>query len=432
MAMAESYQFKAQPRPVEPRAAYRDDTAPLNIMQDRRVVRGNTYAALVLPQQKEAAEIQQQRDAQRRRLLRANQTRKRAGTPEPVMGRKHSDVQTDSYLEELTERTVEFEAETQTDFLLDRPQSPLFLPAKVGVDCHTQVVHGDLFDFDREVEPVLEVLVGKTLEHGMMEVLEEEELASIRRRQALFEQTRHAELLDVQRMEAAEKRREDEKMRRFAQEKARAEEEYAAFKKAHSRATARNYLSGLGRKCLNLLEGEGLFNDKVQVAVETDFLPWLINSVVTGIDGVRERQAIMDETVTSVLAARAKPHQVAIEKEKKRRDLLEFAEKQYRKTLDEELALRAKKKEREAAEAKRMVEWDEFIDPVAIPEGTPFKFGGLEEGGLVKLVTDGSEEEPQTMGLGGPEPDALQAKIEAAVKEQTEVGGVVMVYVTGE
>ena len=38
----------------------------------------------------------------------------------------------------------------------------------------------------------------------------------------------------MQRMEAAEKRREDEKMRRFAQEKARAEEEYAAFKKARS------------------------------------------------------------------------------------------------------------------------------------------------------------------------------------------------------
>ena len=26
----------------------------------------------------------------------------RPGTPEPVLGRKHSDVQTDSYLEELT------------------------------------------------------------------------------------------------------------------------------------------------------------------------------------------------------------------------------------------------------------------------------------------------------------------------------------------
>jgi len=265
----------------------------------------------------------------------------------------------------------------------------------------------------------------------MMEVLEEEELASIRRRQALFEQTRHAELLDVQRMEAAEKRREDEKMRRFAQEKARAEEEFAAFKKAHSRATARNYLSGLGRKCLNLLEAEGLFADKVQVAVETDFLPWLINSVVTGIDGVRERQKIMDETVTTVLDTMAKPHQKALIKEKERRDLLEAAEKRYRATLDEELSLKANKKAREAAEAKRMVEWDEFIDPVAIPEGTPFKFLGIEEGGIVKIQAEG-EEEPQQVGLGGEAPDALQATIDALVKEQAETGGVVMVYTTGE
>ena len=33
-----------------------------------------------------------------------------------VFGRKHTDIQTDSYLEELTERVVEFESETQTDF----------------------------------------------------------------------------------------------------------------------------------------------------------------------------------------------------------------------------------------------------------------------------------------------------------------------------
>jgi hypothetical protein len=45
---------------------------------------------------------------------------------------------------------------------------------------------------------------------------------------------------------------------------------------------------------------------------------------------------------------------------------------------------------------------------------------------------EGGEEEAPTFALGGPEPEALQAKIEALVKEQTEVGGVVMVYVTGE
>merc|ERR1719446_224307 len=127
------------------------------------------------------------------------------------------DMQTDSYLEELTERTVEFEAETQTDFLLDRPPSPLFMPAKIGVDVDTQIEEGELFDFDTEVEPVLEVLVGKSLEQGMMEVLEEEELDSLRRHQEEFERKRNAEMLEVQRMEAAEKRRQDEMERRMTQ-----------------------------------------------------------------------------------------------------------------------------------------------------------------------------------------------------------------------
>lgn len=42
------------------------------------------------------------------------------------------DVQTDTYLEELTGRTTEFEAETQTDAALDRHDDPLWMPASVG------------------------------------------------------------------------------------------------------------------------------------------------------------------------------------------------------------------------------------------------------------------------------------------------------------
>merc|ERR1719181_2128989 len=106
----DSQQFVSKPQAVGTRQKYRGDETDgteRNIMHDRRVVRGNTYASLVMPQQ-DMAEIQKQ---------------KRVGTPEAVMGRKHIDIQTDSYLEELTERTVEFEAETQTDFLLDRPPS---------------------------------------------------------------------------------------------------------------------------------------------------------------------------------------------------------------------------------------------------------------------------------------------------------------------
>ena len=37
-----------------------------------------------------------------------------------------------------------------------------------------------LFDFDLEVKPMLEVLVGKTIEQSLLEVMEEEELANLR------------------------------------------------------------------------------------------------------------------------------------------------------------------------------------------------------------------------------------------------------------
>merc|ERR1719343_1919897 len=260
----EVQQFASAPQAVSSKGRYRDpnDDARKNLMHDKRVVRGNTYASVVQPQQ-DMAQVQKQRDAQRRRLMRAGQTQQRAGTPEPVPGRKHMDIQTDSYLEELTERTIEFEAETQTDINLDRPVSPLFMPAKIGVDIETQIVEGELFDFDVECEPVLEVLVGKTLEQSMMEVLEEEELESLKRHQEDFEKRRNTELAEVQRMEAAEKRRHDEMERRKEQQAAQRELDLSTMRKVASRSIAAAHLASLKDRAMAHLLDSGCFADSV-------------------------------------------------------------------------------------------------------------------------------------------------------------------------
>ena len=60
-------------------------------------------------------------------------------------------MQTDSYLEQLTDTVAEAEMFTQTDPFRDRPSTPLFIPAKAGLDATTQIEAGDLFDFDFEV-----------------------------------------------------------------------------------------------------------------------------------------------------------------------------------------------------------------------------------------------------------------------------------------
>ena len=52
----------------------------------------------------------------------------------------------------------EHEVETQTDEFLDRPASPLFIPMKTGVDKDTQILEGDLFDFELEVRFILFVM----------------------------------------------------------------------------------------------------------------------------------------------------------------------------------------------------------------------------------------------------------------------------------
>lgn len=63
-------------------------------------------------------------------------------TPEAVDGRRHIDIQTDVYLEELIDTVPESDNGTQTDAFLDRPPTPLYVPQKTGLDAATQILQG--------------------------------------------------------------------------------------------------------------------------------------------------------------------------------------------------------------------------------------------------------------------------------------------------
>lgn len=301
MSQSAAYSFSADPRAVAPRkkAKYRQenqydelDAAPGNIMYDPRVVRGSTFAARVVPQEDQRASM---RKKPRKRQAPRRSNNQRPSTPEAVDGRKHIDVQTDDYLEELTDRPPERDQETQTDVLMDRPPSPLFMPAKTGVDKDTQIEPGDLFDFDVEVEPILEVLVGKTMEQSMDEVLEEEELNNIRSHKARFEQQRNVELAEVQRLEAEAKRRAAEKERRLAQERLRVQQEEEVMEKVAARGFAKNFLSDLHNSVFEKLIESGHFYDPVAQEVEEQFMPWLHSAVQEELKNVGVAQQLIGD-----------------------------------------------------------------------------------------------------------------------------------------
>lgn len=80
-----------------------------------------------------------------------------------------------------------------------------YLPGKNGLGKETQIWDGDLFDFDYEVEPILQVLLGKTLELSRMEVLEEEELKIMKQQQEHYARLKREEMEEIHRLEEKER-----------------------------------------------------------------------------------------------------------------------------------------------------------------------------------------------------------------------------------
>lgn len=329
---------------------YRDEndeevSEHLNLMQDPRVRRGNTYAAEVM-----TSSAKKDMRASKKGSRRANRgpPLRRSSTPPPVEGRVHMDMQTEEFLEELTDRPVEVDAETQTLAFMDRPKSPLFVPAKTGQDVDTQIMPGDLFDFDLEVEPILEVLVGKTMHVAMLELMQEEELEAIRQQQEEFESIRNVELSEVQRLEAEARRKAEERDRRVAQEKQRIIDRKALEEKVAARAFANQYLSSLHEGVFDDLQDEGFFFDPVRKEVEDVFMPDLIGSISTRSNAFDAARSVMSELVTN---ARALARTFGQDSQRLRRELAEklAAEAEAKRLADEEA-------ERLAAEAAAAAE----------------------------------------------------------------------------
>ncbi|XP_060796662.1 radial spoke head protein 3 homolog [Neoarius graeffei] len=273
-----------------------------NIMYDRRVVRGNTYAQhLPVTSQPDRVEIQQQQEAIRRvRARKGTKDKFQTRSSDQLEERKHIDVQTELYLEELSDHFENTSVECQTDAFLDKPATPLFIPAKSGKDAATQIEEGELFDFDLEVQPVLQVLVGKTMEQALLEVLEEEELAWLRAQQRAFQELRNAELVEVQRMEEQERRHREEKERRIKQQRLILKKERETAEKIAARTFTQHYLADLIPSVYANLRDHGYFYDPMHRDVETGFLPWLNAEVINTLEKQHAVRTVLDMLIQDV------------------------------------------------------------------------------------------------------------------------------------
>ncbi|XP_015475868.1 radial spoke head protein 3 homolog [Parus major] len=307
------YSFYSQPRSLVSRPKYREQSNNEtekgpgrygNIMVDPRVVRGNVLSVRPPPPQS-TREVKRQRRAQKQGLARKlTQEQIQPGTPEPVEGREHVYVQTELYLEEISDRIIEVDGECQTDEFLDRPTTPLFIPAKTGKDVATQIEEGELFDFDIEVKPILEVLVGKTVEQALLEVMEEEELAQLWSHQRAFAELRNAEFAELQRLEEQDRRIREEKERRRLEHLEKLQKQKETAEKIAARAFAQRYLADLIPSVFNNLHDSGFFYDPIERDIETEFLPWLMSEVEETLQKKVLGRTMLDSLIRTVVEKR--------------------------------------------------------------------------------------------------------------------------------
>lgn len=115
-----------------------------------------------------------------------------------------------------------------------------------------------------EVQPILEVLVGKTIEQALIEVLEEEELAALREQQRRFLEVRAAELSEAQRLEEKESRWFAEKNRRMKEHEEGAIVQKEMEERIAGAVLTQGYMADLLPSVLESLEADGFLVDNIK------------------------------------------------------------------------------------------------------------------------------------------------------------------------
>ena len=170
---------------------------------------------------------------------------------------------------------ITFEEIIQTDPLPEPPQPLLIWPKKTGIDVECQIEDGDLFNFDEEVQPLVHIIVSKTLEESRREVLEEEELKHVKQQQEKYKKLNEANDKRVKSIEDKEQKRFNEHNKKKEQKQKRIELTKTFQKKLQSRMKAKQYISKLKDDCYNSLSQRKAFKNKDDNYYFTDLLPEL-------------------------------------------------------------------------------------------------------------------------------------------------------------
>ena len=226
------------------------------------------------------------------------------------------------------------------------------MPRKRGVDKKTLVEDNELFIFDDEVQSILTVLCGKTLEVSRMEVLEEEELREMKEQQDHYKRMLAAEVADIKRMEENEAKRlaDFEKLKGNMREKKKNKQ--LAHRKVVARTIAKGYLANLRENTYKKLTDVGFYTNTFKIDVlDNDVVPWLHSKAFEFVQDLEIKNSMPTSLAQGYLKSEQDLHTQTVKAEVLRKQAVKEEQERQMAIKQEE-----KRKRKEAREAKKRAE----------------------------------------------------------------------------
>jgi len=327
-----TYSFSSQPKAIAAsRGKYRDPSEAdgtiyrslkeTNISWDKRVHRGNTYSVHTLNSIKDALGDVQAKIAPVRTRRRPKEASP-FDLPLPEPERIKVDLTANLVAREVVISTDA--AEAQTDEFLPKPDEEEYRPPKTGIDATTQVEDGELFNFNDEAEPILDVLINKTLEQSLMEVEEEHELEEMKEFKIEWRKRQETMVETWEEQVTAEWKRWQEKEAVLKKRREVRRREAEVLLKIQAMSAASKHLAGIVPNAVRDLT-EAAFPDEKSMAISRDFLPQLLGKVQEEVQAHAQTSQFVSGLVRARAQQKTKVQHRALAARIQRRDGLDRA-----------------------------------------------------------------------------------------------------------
>lgn len=208
------------------------------------------------------------------------------GTPPPVKGRRHETIQTERYLEELPIKPSDYSVECQTDlYLYEIPDAP-YVSTKTGIDVATETDADGMFDFDEEVQPIVDALIELTMKQALSEFMQEEEMRALQKSTEQY--IANKEHFESKRLEMDE------------ENQLKSTDEVNAAKLLHS------YILALLSDILNANDAE--ISKLHQLDNDEQFKPWLANEIASEVGQMIDSKDSLQQLVKNIVETRAETY----------------------------------------------------------------------------------------------------------------------------